>query len=509
MTEDWCSNPSGFGTTSSAQSDGWGSASVSYDSNFDFSSGSFDSRVKSTNSEFGTSLMKVDWNSSNLTPFRKNFYQEHPDVAARSDLEVAKIREEFSMTVQGPHTLKPIMSFEEANFPEDINRTISAKSFKKPTNIQSQAWPIALSGYDLIGIAQTGSGKTLAFVLPGIIHINDQPKLKLGDGPIALVLAPTRELAVQTSEECILFGKSCGLSTLCIYGGTNRAGQLREIQKGVQFMIATPGRLIDFVETGALSLKRVTYLVLDEADRMLDMGFEPQIRKIVSQIRPDRQTLMFSATWPREVQGLAHDFLVDPVHITIGSLELAANHNIRQIVEFINEGQKPERLLAGLREVIKERTKVVVFTETKRGCEMLSKNLTDRKFPATAIHGDKTQIERDRAMADFRIGKFPILVATDVASRGLDIKDINYVINYDLPTNIEDYIHRIGRTGRAGAKGTAVSFFTEKNARLAKDFIEVLKEAQQKIPEKLYELVGSGSYGSANSRYRNRSPRRF
>lgn len=191
-------------------------------------------------------------------------------------------------------------------------------------------------------------------------------------------------------------------------------------------------------------------------------------------------------------------------------MQLSANHNIRQIIEFVTEDKKPERLLAGLREVLKEKTKVVVFTETKRSCEMLSRNLTERKFPATAIHGDKTQDQRDRAMADFRAGKFPILVATDVASRGLDIKEINYVINYDLPSQIEDYIHRIGRTGRAGAKGTAVSFFTEKNTRMAKDFVDVLTEAQQKIPDKLHELASQNSYGgNQNSRFRQRSPRRF
>lgn len=192
--------------------------------------------------------------------------------------------------------MKPIVSFDEGNFPDYITNVIKAANFTKPTAIQSQSWPIAMSGHDLIGIAQTGSGKTLAFVIPAILHINDQPKLNPGDGPIALVLAPTRELAVQTAQESVRFGKPCNITSLCVYGGASKQGQLRDLQRGVQFLVATPGRLIDFIESGALNLKRITYLVLDEADRMLDMGFEPQIRKIISQIRPDRQSLMYSAT---------------------------------------------------------------------------------------------------------------------------------------------------------------------------------------------------------------------
>ena len=260
----------------------------------------------------------------------------------------------------------------------------------------SIGWPLALSGKDMIGIASTGSGKTLAFILPAIIHINDQEKLRVifiqrGDGPIALVISPTRELAMQTSQECNRFGRPCQIFNACIYGGVPKGYQQRELEKGVHIIVATPGRLIDFLEMGATNLKRVTYLVLDEADRMLDMGFEPQIRKILSQIRPDRQTLMWSATWPREVQNLAKDFLVNPTHIQVGSLNLAANSDIKQVIEVVEDSEKLVLLLKILRESMPKGYKILIFAETKRGCESLARDLRNDNFPVGSIHGDKSQ----------------------------------------------------------------------------------------------------------------------
>jgi len=233
--------------------------------------------------------------------------------------------------------------------------------FTTPTPIQSQSWPIVLSGRDLIGIAKTGSGKTLAFTLPAIVHILDQAPLQHRDGPIALVLSPTRELAMQTSQECNRFGRPCRVNNVCVYGGAPRGRQQQELERGTHIIIATPGRLIDFLESGATNLKRVTYLVLDEADRMLDMGFEPQIRKILEQIRPDRQTVMFSATWPKEVQNLARDFLVSPVQLQIGSLNLSANQDIKQIIEIVEDNMKLSRIMALLKEIQKPGEKTVVF----------------------------------------------------------------------------------------------------------------------------------------------------
>ena len=325
-----------------------------------------------------------------------------------------------------------------------------------------------------------------------------------------LVLSPTRELAMQTAQESSRFGSPCGITNTCVYGGTPRSGQERDLQGGVHIVIATPGRLIDFLSHGTTNLRRVTYLVLDEADRMLDMGFEPQIRQILSQVSPVRQTLMWSATWPKEVQTLAKDFLKQPVHIQVGSLNLAANARIRQVVEIVDEGDKFVTLTRRLKEI--GGCKVVIFTETKRGCESLCRNLRSERFPATSIHGDKSQKERDQAILEFRKAKCFILVATDVAARGignnhLDVKDISYVFNFDFPMQVESYVHRIGRTGRAGATGTAITFFTRENARLAKELISVLNEGKQVVPSQLYEIAKSYR-GNNNRNARSRSPRR-
>eukprot|EP00919_Chromeraceae_sp_WS-2016_P006995 GHVR01016351.1.p1 GENE.GHVR01016351.1~~GHVR01016351.1.p1 ORF type:complete len:362 (-),score=114.03 GHVR01016351.1:71-1156(-) len=285
----------------------------------------------------GAGLRQVDWSRETLTRFEKNFYHEHPEVQAMTDEDVERIKIRNQITIMtGSPVPKPVETFEQASFPDYILQAIGVAGFEKPSPIQVQGWPIALSGRDMIGIAETGSGKTCAFLLPAVVHINAQPYLQRGDGPIVLVLAPTRELAVQIQTECIKFGKSSRIKNTCVYGGVPKGPQARDLSEGVEIVIATPGRLIDFLESGRTNLKRVTYLVLDEADRMLDMGFEPQIRKIVSQIRPDRQTLMWSATWPREVEGLAADLCREaPVHINIGATELRACHSIRQIIEIV------------------------------------------------------------------------------------------------------------------------------------------------------------------------------
>ena len=279
-------------------------------------------------SQLGANLKQQDWEHISLVTLQKDFYVEHPAVTARSQTEIDDFRRKYEMTLHGTNIPRPVYSFEEANFPDYLLAELKKAGFTVPTAIQMQGWPMALSGRDMIGIAKTGSGKTLSFVLPGIVHINAQPLLSPGDGPIVLILSPTRELAQQTLGECNKFGYSSRIKHTCVFGGVPKHSQARDLKNGVEILIATPGRLIDFLETGATNLRRVTYLVLDEADRMLDMGFEPQIRKILSQIRPDRQTLLWSATWPREIQQLARDFTKDPIQVTIGSLELSANADV-------------------------------------------------------------------------------------------------------------------------------------------------------------------------------------
>ncbi|QGN17329.1 ATP-dependent RNA helicase DBP2 [Kluyveromyces marxianus] len=375
--------------------------------------GSRDSRIE---------LVAPNWDEElpKLPVFEKNFYQEHPDVTKMSDAEVAQFRKENEMTITGHDVPKPIRTFDEAGFPSYVLDEVKQEGFDKPTGIQCQGWPMALSGRDMVGVAATGSGKTLSYCLPGIVHINAQPLLSPGDGPIVLVLAPTRELAVQIQKECSKFGASSRIRNTCVYGGVPKSQQIRDLQRGVEILIATPGRLIDMLEIGKTNLKRVTYLVLDEADRMLDMGFEPQIRKIVDQIRPDRQTLMWSATWPKEVKQLAADYLNDPIQVQIGSLELAASHTITQIVEVVTDFEKRDRLAKHLETASQDQeSKIIIFASTKRTCDEITSYLRAEGWPALAIHGDKAQNERDWVLAEFRSGRSPIMVATDVAARGI------------------------------------------------------------------------------------------
>lgn len=448
------------------------------------------------NSQQGGSLRKPDWSRVDLQPFQKNFYQEHPNTAMRSMAEVEAYRQANEITVKGREVHKPILRFDEGNFPDYIMKGIEAQKYTTPTCIQAQGWPIALSGKDFVGIAQTGSGKTLGYILPAIIHINHQPYLQRGDGPIALVLAPTRELAQQIQQVAAEFGKASRVRSTCVFGGAPKGPQLRDIERGSEICIATPGRLIDFLEAGKISLRRCTYLVLDEADRMLDMGFEPQIRKIIEQIRPDCQTLMWSATWPKEVRSLAEDFLKDYIQINIGALQLCANHRILQIIDVCTETEKEDKLMKLHQEILNEKeNKTIVFAETKRKVDDLTRKMRRYGWPAICIHGDKTQQERDWVLNEFRSGRSPILVATDVAARGLDVDDVRFVINYDYPNCSEDYIHRIGRTARSNKTGTAYTFFTPNNCRQAKELISVLQEANQVVNPKLYEIANNPRSG--------------
>lgn len=393
-----------------------------------YGSNDYGGRGGGNKGELGANLRRLDWNDdvyNTLPKFTKDFYMEHPDVKNRSEDEVKQFRDKHDICVTGKTIPKPTTTFDEASFPAYVLDQVKACGFDAPTPIQAQSWPVALAGRDVVGIAQTGSGKTCAYILPAIVHINAQPFLNRGDGPIVLVLAPTRELAVQIKEECSKFGKSSKIKNTCIYGGAPKGRQIADLDRGVEIVIATPGRLIDFLETGKTNLRRVTYLVLDEADRMLDMGFEPQLRAILGQIRPDRQTLMFTATWPKEVVSISREFLKEePVQIQIGSTELTANKDITQNVFVCDDNDKRRLLFKKLDELRdaspnQQVPRILVFTETKRKCDELSGDLNYDGYKAVAVHGDKSQYDRDRALSDFRSGRTPILVATDVAARGL------------------------------------------------------------------------------------------
>ncbi|KAG2245494.1 hypothetical protein Bca52824_085122 [Brassica carinata] len=400
------------------------------------------------------------------------------------------------ITVSGGQVPPPLMSFETTGFPPELLREVLTAGFSAPTPIQAQSWPIAMQGRDIVAIAKTGSGKTLGYLIPGFMHLqhirNDSRM-----GPTILVLSPTRELATQIQDEAVKFGRSSRISCTCLYGGAPKGPQLRDLERGADIVVATPGRLNDILEMRRISLRQVSYFVLDEADRMLDMGFEPQIRKIVKEIPTKRQTLMYTATWPKGVRKIAADLLVNPAQVNIGNVdELVANKSITQHIEVVAPMEKQRRLEQILRSQ-EPGSKVIIFCSTKRMCDQLTRNIT-RQFGAAAIHGDKSQPERDSVLNQFRSGRTPVLVATDVAARGLDVKDIRAVINYDFPIGVEDYVHRIGRTGRAGATGQAFTFFGDQDSKHASDLIKILEGADQKVPPQIREMAARCGGGGMN-----------
>ncbi|XP_042021050.1 ATP-dependent RNA helicase-like protein DB10 [Salvia splendens] len=409
---------------------------------------------------------------------------------AESMVSAEAYRRRHEISVTGDNVPPPFTSFEATGFASEILREVQHAGFSAPTPIQAQSWPIAIKGRDIVAIAKTGSGKTLGYLIPGFIHLKQRrnnPRL----GPTVLVLSPTRELATQIQDEAVKFGRSSNISCTCLYGGAPKGPQLRDIDRGVDVVVATPGRLNDILEMRRISLQQVSYLVLDEADRMLDMGFEPQIRKIVKEVPVRRQTLMYTATWPKEVRRIASDLLVSPVQVNIGNVdELVANKAITQHVEVLTPMDKRRRLEQILRSQ-EPGSKIIIFCSTKKMCDQLAGTLT-RQFGAAAIHGDKSQGERDYVLNQFRTGRSPVLVATDVAARGLDIKDIRVVLNYDFPTGVEDYVHRIGRTGRAGATGVAYTFFCEQDAKHASELIKLLEGASQRVPSELRDMASRG-----------------
>ncbi|XP_073947300.1 uncharacterized protein isoform X3 [Choristoneura fumiferana] len=453
----------------------------------------------------GDSLVKPMWDMANLEPIEKDFYKPHDDVESRSEEEVAMFRAAKEITVSGNNVPRPSQVFDEGNFPDHVMNTIKEQGWVEPTGIQAQGWPIALSGRDMVGIASTGSGKTLAYMLPAAVHIVHQQRIQRGDGPIALILAPTRELAQQIQSVAQAYSARGVIRNTCLFGGSPKGPQARDLERGVEIVIATPGRLIDFLERGTTNLRRCTYLVLDEADRMLDMGFEPQIRKIIEQIRPDRQVLMWSATWPKEIQTLAEDFLNDYIKVNIGSLNLSANNNIKQIIETCEEHEKEAKLTNLLKEISSERdNKVIVFVETKKKVDDIARAVRRNGHKALAIHGDKSQPERDAVLTEFRNGATTILIATDVAARGLDVEDVKFVVNYDYPNSSEDYIHRIGRTGRCQQSGTAYTYFTSGDCRQARALVAVLRETGQTPPAKLNDMARNSNGSSGRNRWQQR-----
>jgi len=425
--------------------------------------------------------------------FRKIFYKPTEATKAMPEDEVVKFRDEHKMIMTGNGTemYKPVKSFND--FCLDPKIMSVCKDFSTPTPIQAQCWPIIASGRDIIGIAETGSGKTLAFSLPAIAHMlhrYDNPVPGIPANPIMLVLSPTRELAMQTQVVMEQAGKECQIRSVCCYGGVPKWDQKRALRWGVEVVVATPGRLKDLVNMGCVSLAGISYLVLDEADRMLDQGFEDDIRQIIGMTHKERQTCLFSATWPEAIRNLAREFLTDPVKVTMGSDDLSANKKIKQVVEVIDERDKTDKLMKVLQNYTNSETKnrMIIFVLKKAEAYDLEDELWHKGLKVCSIHGDKSQWEREQALKQFKDGTVNLLVATDVAARGLDIPDVEYVINYSFPLTIEDYVHRIGRTGRAGKDGVAHSFFHRGDARNAGCLVKVLKDAGQEVPQEMYKF---------------------
>ncbi|XP_077220941.1 DEAD-box ATP-dependent RNA helicase 37-like [Tasmannia lanceolata] len=428
--------------------------------------------------------------------------------------------EDIPVETSGTDVPPPVNTFAEIDLGDDLNMNIQRCKYVKPTPVQRHAIPISLAGRDLMACAQTGSGKTAAFCFPIICGIvrNCTPYLPQRGAriayPLALILSPTRELSCQIHEEAKKFAYRTGVKVVVAYGGAPIHQQLRELERGVDILVATPGRLVDLIERARVSLQMIKYLALDEADRMLDMGFEPQIRKIVERMdmpQPGiRQTMLFSATFPTEIQRLASDFLSNYIFLAVGRVG-SSTDLIAQRVEFVQETDKRSYLMDLLHAQRANGTHgkqalTLVFVETKRGADSLEHWLCMNGFPATAIHGDRTQPERERALKSFKSGASPIMVATDVAARGLDIPHVAHVINFDLPKDIDDYVHRIGRTGRAGKSGLATAFFNEGNQSLAKALAELMKEANQEVPPWLNQYADRSFHSGGG---RNRRSGRF
>lgn len=425
-------------------------------------------------------------------PFRKNFYVEVPELSRLSDEGVKELRMSLeNIKVVGKSCPKPITCWAHCGLSRKVMEVLKKLKFSSPTPIQAQAIPAIMSGRDVIGIAKTGCGKTLSFLLPMFRHILDQPKLERGDGPIAVVITPTRELATQICDDAQKFTRVLGLRVVAIYGGPNISEQIGVLKLGAEIVVCTPGRMIEIltVNSGRVTnLNRCTLLVLDEADRLFDMGFEKQIRSIVDLIRSDRQTVMFSATFPKIMEAHARRILTKPIEIQVGGRSVVCK-DVQQHVEIIEEDDKFLRLLNILQNYVDEGSSAIVFVSKQEKADSLLEDLMQAYDPnCLVLHGGIDKDDRISTFSRFKSGQTKVLVATSVAARGLDVKNCICVVNYDCTNHYEDYVHRCGRTGRAGKKGFAFTFLTPEQGQYAADIIKALELSNSPVPESLQKL---------------------
>jgi ATP-dependent RNA helicase RhlE len=377
-------------------------------------------------------------------------------------------------------TTTEVVTFDSLGLRPEVLTAVRDVGYTHPTPIQAEAIPLALRGRDLIGLAQTGTGKTAAFTLPIIDRLLGGPRRTR-----ALILTPTRELAAQVEESCTTYSRTTDLTVAAVYGGVALDPQEKKLRTGVDIVVATPGRLLDHLERQNVVFDDLEILVLDEADRMLDMGFAPQINRIVDQVPPYRQTLLFSATMPPEVEALARKYLRKPVVVQVGRRSMAAS-TVTHAVYPVPREKKSALLVELLRQANMD--SVLVFSRTKHGADRVVRHLEQAGIDSTAMHADKTQAQRTRALEDFKAGKVRVLVATDIAQRGLDISGISHVINYDVPTQPEDYIHRIGRTGRAAATGDAYTFMSTDEIAMVRTIERLMGEPIPRISVPGYDF---------------------
>ncbi|XP_034062604.1 probable ATP-dependent RNA helicase DDX46 [Gymnodraco acuticeps] len=438
-------------------------------------------------------LEPVDHGKIEYEPYRKNFYVEVPELARMTPEDVHLYRLELEgITFKGKGCPKPIKTWVQCGVSMKILGSMKKQGYDKPTPIQAQAIPAIMTGRDLIGIAKTGSGKTIAFLLPMFRHIMDQRPLEESEGPIAVIMTPTRELALQIAKECKKFSKQLGLRVVCVYGGTGISEQIAELKRGAEIIVCTPGRMIDMLGANSgrvTNLRRSTYVVLDEADRMFDMGFEPQVMRIIDNVRPDRQTVMFSATFPRAMEALARRILIKPLEVQVGGRSVVCS-DVEQHVLVIEEDKKFLKLLEILGHY-QEKGSVIIFVDKQEHADSLLKDLMKASYPCMSLHGGIDQYDRDSVISDFKNGACRLMVATSVAARGLDVKQLILVVNYNCPNHYEDYVHRAGRTGRAGNKGFAYTFITDDQVRYAGDIIKALELSGSPVPPELEQLWSS------------------
>eukprot|EP01028_Stygiella_incarcerata_P003348 TRINITY_DN16586_c0_g1_i1.p1 TRINITY_DN16586_c0_g1~~TRINITY_DN16586_c0_g1_i1.p1 ORF type:complete len:687 (-),score=202.87 TRINITY_DN16586_c0_g1_i1:44-2104(-) len=458
-------------------------------------------------------LPPLDHSKIKYDEFLKDIYHERSEVGKFSREDVLARRRSLDVQVEAVGSAKdvvflaPLLAFEEmipSIDPKLIHRA-KKRGWNEPTPVQAQCVPFLLRGRDLIGLGKTGSGKTAAYVWPLISHVCVQRRDPDG-APRGVVVAPTRELAQQVFSEVKMFARDVGLRVVLFYGGTSQYEESRAMKDGCDIVVSTPGRLIDHLSKKSLNPKGCTFLVLDEADKMFEMGFEPQVRSIMGQFRPDRQTVMFSATFGARVENLAKDSLKDPVKILVGRKN-TANADIKQIVRIVRSDHDKMMVLVEVLEDFVSRGRVLIFSNSKDGCDYLASQLKKAGYQAASIHGEWSQKERDSTIRKLRKGELDILVATDIASRGLDIPAVRTVVNYDLPKDIRAHIHRIGRCGRAGATdGIACTLVPEKAANFARELADNISRAGQIPPPELRAIAGraggSSRYGSSGGRGR-------